>query len=53
MIKNQVREKDWNYLIRKSLYNQYDDQIKEIGTSELLTELGIRTKNADIKSIYF
>lgn len=51
MIKNQVREKDWNYLIRKSLYNQYDDQIKEIGTSELLTELGALTKNADIKSI--
>ena len=51
MIKNQVREKDWNYLIRKSLYNQYDDYITEISTSVLLTELGILTKNADIKSI--
>lgn len=51
MVKNQVREKDWNYLIRKSLYNQYDNEKIEIGTSKLMDELVSLVKNANIKSV--
>ena len=39
MIKNQVRDKEWYYLIRKSLYSSYEDSPFELETSPLYEQL--------------
>ena len=39
IIKNQVRPKDWNYLIRKSLYASYEEDTYELEVSPLYQQL--------------
>lgn len=51
MIKNRVKEKDWNYLLRKSLYGLYEDRPFELNISPLMDSCIDLIKNSDIKNI--
>lgn len=51
MIKNQVRPRDWNYLIRKSLYSSYEDSPYILNVSQLYQELIGLVKKYGISNI--
>lgn len=51
MIKNQVRPRDWNYLIRKSLYSSYDYKPYVLNISPLYQELIELVKKYNINNI--
>ena len=51
MIKNQVRPRDWNYLIRKSLYSSYEDNPYILNISPLYQELIELVKKYSISNI--
>lgn len=51
MIKNQVRPRDWNYLIRKSLYSSYEDDPYILIASPLYQELINLVKKYGISNI--
>lgn len=51
MIKNNVRPKDWNYLVRKSLYSSYEDNPYELQVSSLYDSLITLVSQYGIRSI--
>ena len=51
MIKNQVRPRDWNYLIRKSLYSSYEDDPYVLNISPLYEQLIKLVKRYAINNI--
>lgn len=51
MIKNHVKEKDWDYLLRKALYSSYEHRPFQFYTSPLMNSCINLIKNTDIKRI--
>jgi len=51
MIKNKVRKKDWNYLIRKSVYGSYEDDPYILKISALYRELITLMQAYDINTV--
>ncbi len=51
MIKNRIRKVDWDYLVRKSLYNSYEDMPYKLEKSFLYDSIISFISNAKISKI--
>lgn len=51
MVKNRIKEKDWNYLLRKSLYGSYEDRPFQFNISPLMDACINLIKSSNIKKI--
>ncbi|MDF2610712.1 MAG: hypothetical protein K0R92_2186 [Lachnospiraceae bacterium] len=51
MIKNRIRKSDWNYLVRKALYQSYEGSPLKLHSSELYNSIISIIKTTDVSTI--
>jgi hypothetical protein len=51
LIKNRIKEKDWNYLLRKALYGSYENTPFQLNISPFMDSCINLIKSSDIKNI--